>query len=83
MFEVGDTIRIKTGLNHNKKYDNVYFVKKMAQYEGKEATIIDTLYEGGFHLDIDNGAFVWSEGMVDCLTQKTYRHWERNLNNAV
>lgn len=75
--KVGDKVRIKPKYwyeqNKNDKYGNVDvgcipFVQGMANYCGKEATIVSS--QGGIYiLDIDEGFYDWTEEMFEDETK--------------
>ena len=68
-YKVGDRVRIRTDLITNTLYSEYYFVKEMDRYKGKVANIIcvDLYY---YRIDIDNGKYVWTDDMLEFLTEE-------------
>lgn len=68
-YKVGDRVRIRTDLIINTLYSEYYFVKEMDRYKGKVANIIgvDLYY---YRIDIDNGKYVWTDDMLEFLTEE-------------
>ena len=64
-FKIGDKVKIKENLSC-KGYDTAYFVRPMEKYKGKEAKITYiSPHESTCRLDIDDGRWWWSEGMLE------------------
>lgn len=73
-YKIGDKVRIKSLDWYNQNKDNNgdivgevrgIFVPPMSKYCGEEATITLILAAHAYCLDIDNGAWVWSEYMFE------------------
>ncbi len=70
--KVGDKVKVKSREWYDENRDergNVFtefdaFTDRMAKFCGKEATIsfVDELF---YHIDIDNGRWVWDDGMFE------------------
>lgn len=80
-YRVGDKVRIRTDLRVNIKYGNCDYIYEMEKYKGKTAYITEiyrSKFNDVFSLDIDNGEWGWTDGMVEPVTIKnTYE--DRNM----
>lgn len=77
MFNVGDKVRIREGLQLDKFYGDCMYVRDMVQYEGKVATVtevFDCKTEcPNYSLDIDKGKWFWdSEMLIPTEEDKSY-----------
>lgn len=77
MFNVGDKVRIREGLQLDKYYGDCAYVRDMVQYEGKVATVTEVFdYKTdspNYSLDIDKGKWFWdSEMLISTEEDKSY-----------
>lgn len=77
MFNVGDKVRIREGLQLDKFYGDCMYVRDMVQYEGKVATVTEVFdYKTdypNYSLDIDKGKWFWdSEMLIPTEEDKSY-----------
>lgn len=84
MFNVGDKVRIREGLQLDKYYGDCGYVRGMVQYEGKVATVTEVFdYKTdspNYSLDIDKGKWFWdSEMLISTEEDKSYNK-EGNMN---
>jgi hypothetical protein len=65
MLRIGQTVRIRTDLHEASpgEYGQVNVVPEMLAYRGMTGTIRHTSISERYHLDIDEGAYVWTESM--------------------
>ena len=77
-FNVGDKVRIKEDLSQCKFGGSTY----MNEYAGKEATVTETYDSGLIQLDIDDGEWNWSEGVLELIedSEKKMRRIDYVLN---
>ena len=77
-FNVGDKVRIKKDLSQCKFEGSTY----MNEYVGKEATVTETYDNGLIQLDIDDGEWNWSEGVLELIedSEKKMRRIDYVLN---
>lgn len=67
MFNVGDKVSIREGLQLGEFYGDCMYVRDMLQYEGKVATVtevFDSETEVNYKLDIDKGKWFWDSEMI-------------------
>ena len=68
MFNVGDKVSIREGLQLGKFYGDCGYVRDMLQYEGKVATITNVFHDSetevNYKLDIDKGKWFWDSDML-------------------
>ena len=82
MFNVGDKVSIREGLQLGELYGDCGYVRDMLQYEGKVATVTEvfdceTDYPS-YSLDIDKGKWFWdSEMLISVEEGKSYNKDER------
>lgn len=62
-FKIGDKVRIKEDLSQCKFGGSIY----INEYAGKEATVTETYDSGLIQLDIDDGEWNWSEGVLELI----------------
>lgn len=77
MFNVGDKVSIREGLQLGKFYGDCGYVRDMLQYEGKVATITNVFHDSetevNYKLDIDKGKWFWdSEMLISTEEDKSY-----------
>lgn len=69
MFNVGDKVSIREGLQLGEFYGDCMYVSDMLQYEGKIATVTEVFdSETGcpnYSLDIDKGKWFWDSEMIE------------------
>jgi hypothetical protein len=66
-YKVGETVRIRKGLEGGKDYSGVRFAATtMSKYLGKQAKIT-MMSETFYNLDIDDGHWNWSDEMLEPL----------------
>lgn len=77
-FNVGDKVRIKEDLSQCKFWGSTY----TNEYVGKEATVTETYDNGLIQLDIDDGEWNWSEGVLELIedSEKKMRRIDYVLN---
>ena len=77
-FKIGDKVRIKEDLSQCKFGGSTY----MNEYAGKEATVTETYDSGLIQLDIDDGEWNWSEGVLELIedSEKKMRRIDYVLN---
>lgn len=68
-FNVGDIVKIKENLEADKAYGGESFVYRMEEYRGKQARITDT-NRPFYKLDIDDGRWNWTDGMLEPVPKK-------------
>lgn len=68
MFNVGDKVSIREGLQLGKFCGDCGYVRDMLQYEGKVATITNVFHDSetevNYKLDIDKGKWFWDSDML-------------------
>jgi len=74
-YHVGQKVRIRKDLVEEKKYGGIRFVSIMGEFKGKTARVADCDIDGDYTLDIDDGAFWWSDEMLEPY-EKTLRDVE-------
>ena len=77
MFNVGDKVSIREGLQLGTFYGDCGYVSDMLQYEGKVATITNVFHDSetevNYKLDIDKGKWFWdSEMLISVEEDKSY-----------
>ena len=77
MFNVGDKVRIREGLQLDEFYGDCMYVRDMVQYEGKVATVTEVFSCKtdcpSYSLDIDKGKWFWdSEMLISTEEDKPY-----------
>lgn len=77
-FKIGDKVRIKKDLSQCKFWGSTY----TNEYVGKEATVTETYDNGLIQLDIDDGEWNWSEGVLELIedSEKKMRRIDYVLN---
>ena len=77
-FNVGDKVRVKEDLSQCKFGGSIY----INEYAGKEATVTETYDSGLIQLDIDDGEWNWSEGVLELIedSEKKMRRIDYVLN---
>lgn len=63
-YKVGDKVRIRADLKVGKEYDEATVVENMKRYFGKTTTI-RYVYEYCYTLDVDDGDWIWTDGMLE------------------
>ena len=66
--KVGDKVRVKSDLKIDTEYGDADFIEEMAVFLGKEAKILEELYEDNYDLDIDKEhEFTFTTEMLDLV----------------
>ena len=63
-YKVGDKVKIRADLEVGEEYDEATIVDRMGRYFGKTTTIRH-VYENCYTLDVDNGDWIWTDGMLE------------------
>ena len=63
-YKVGDKVKIRADLEVGEEYDEATIVDRMGRYLGKTTTIRH-VYENCYTLDVDNGDWIWTDGMLE------------------
>lgn len=83
-FKIGDKVKIREDLVIDLAYGCDVFVSDMSEYCGKEAVITDIydncLKDGVYSLDIDDGAWYWTDKMLEDAVDIKKDHI--NLNSS-
>ncbi len=83
--KIGDKVKIKDDLIVDKYYGVCKFNEKMKQFRGKLATITCIDDYGEYKLNIDNGAWVWHDEMLEPIeevkTKTNYEHYKEEIND--
>ena len=69
-YKVGDKVRIKEQLVTGRYYGEFIFINDMEGSLGKEVTITGTLRDAAYYIDLDNGAWKWTDGMIEEIATK-------------
>jgi len=68
VMKVGDKVRVKSDLKIDTEYGDADFIEEMAVFLGKEAKILEELYEDNYDLDIDKEhEFTFTTEMLDLV----------------
>jgi hypothetical protein len=62
-YKVGDKVRIREDLEVGKGYNNCTFIRDMKKYKGEIATITYCYDDGSYDIDLDEGAWFWTDDM--------------------
>lgn len=77
MFNVGDKVSIREGLQLDEFYGDCMYVRGMLQYEGKVATVTEVFdSETGcpnYSLDIDKGKWFWDSEMIEPVEEVEHK----------
>ena len=77
MFNVGDKVNIREGLQLGEFYGDCMYVRGMLQYEGKVATVTEVFdSETGcpnYSLDIDKGKWFWDSEMIEPVEEVEHK----------
>lgn len=77
MFNVGDKVSIREGLQLGEFYGDCMYVIDMLQYEGKVATVTEVFdSETGcpnYSLDIDKGKWFWDSEMIEPVEEVEHK----------
>ena len=77
MFNVGDKVSIREGLQLGEFYGDCMYVRGMLQYEGKVATVTEVFdSETGcpnYSLDIDKGKWFWDSEMIEPVEEVEHK----------
>ena len=77
MFNVGDKVNIREGLQLGEFYGDCMYVIDMLQYEGKVATVTEVFdSETGcpnYSLDIDKGKWFWDSEMIEPVEEVEHK----------
>lgn len=77
MFNVGDKVSIREGLQLGKFYGDCGYVRDMLQYEGKVATITNVFHDSetevNYKLDIDKGKWFWDSEMIEPVEEVEHK----------
>lgn len=77
MFNVGDKVNIREGLQLGDFYGDCMYVRGMLQYEGKVATVTKVFdSETGcpnYSLDIDKGKWFWGSEMIEPVEEVAHK----------
>ena len=77
MFNVGDKVNIREGLQLGEFYGDCMYVIGMLQYEGKVATVTEVFdSETGcpnYSLDIDKGKWFWDSEMIEPVEEVEHK----------
>lgn len=67
-YKIGDKVKIREDLEVGKGYNDCTFIKDMEQYKGKIATIYYCYDDDSYDIDLDDGAWFWTDDMLeDCI----------------
>lgn len=65
-YKVGDKVKIREDLHHNKEYNDCSVEKEMEEYRGAIATITRCCYDDDYYeINIDGGNWVWTDDMFE------------------
>ena len=64
-YKIGDKVKIREDLEVGKGYNDCTFIKDMEQYKGKIATIYYCYNDDSYDIDLDGGAWFWTDGMLE------------------
>lgn len=62
-FEVGEKVRVRPNLEIDKDYGGYTYVEGMDRFRNKIVTIKDKTYGSGYHIEEDDGHYVWTQKM--------------------
>ena len=89
-YTIGDTVHIKDTLSYSDNHDyNVVVTGSMMRLCGGNATITDYVYDEdeetniGYHLDIDNDRFTWTDSMLEPVTSDAVNHPSHYNNGKI
>ena len=77
MFNVGDKVSIREGLQLGEFYGDCMYVRGMLQYEGKVATVTEVFDSEtsfpNYSLDIDKGKWFWDSRMIESVEEVEHK----------
>lgn len=67
-YKKGDKVKIREDLEVGKEYSDCTFIVDMEKYKGAIATINYCYDDGSYDIDLDGGAWFWTDDMFeDCI----------------
>ncbi len=68
-YKVGDVVKVRSDLNCDTTYNDIYFLEEMLKFKGKVVHIAE-IFEDSYHIFEDNRRLFWNDEMLEPLTEE-------------